>query len=88
VITWGLRLVKAAAVLAFVFLAVGFTTASTGEQGGSVVRGSLAGQAWSSHGWTGVVTLAGCLVLAALGVTVLLARSTSLLTSGSPAVAS
>ncbi len=44
-ITWGLRLVEAVAVLAFVFLAVGFTTATTGEQSGSVVRSTLAGQA-------------------------------------------
>ena len=44
-ITWGLRLVKVVAVLAFVFLAVGYTTASTGEQSGSVVRSNLDGQA-------------------------------------------
>lgn len=36
---------KAVAVLAFVFLAVGFTTARTGEQSGSVVRSNLDGQA-------------------------------------------
>jgi hypothetical protein len=43
--TWGPHLAKVAGVLAFVFLAVGFATASTGEQTGSVVRSSLAGQA-------------------------------------------
>ena len=44
-ITWGLRLAKVAAVVAFVVLAVGLTTASTGERTGSVVRSELAGQA-------------------------------------------
>lgn len=43
--TWGLRLVKTAAVLGFVFLVVGFTTVDTGEQPGSVVRSHLAGEA-------------------------------------------
>lgn len=52
---------------------------------GSSVGGSLAGRAWSSDGWTGVVLLTGTLVAAALVVTLLLARSASLLTSG-PAV--
>lgn len=55
---------------------------------GSSVGGSLAGRAWSSSGWTGVVLLTCTLVAAALVVTVLLARSTSLLTSGNPAVGS
>jgi len=42
--TWGLRVAKLVAKLALVFVVVGFTTASTGEQGGSVVRGKLDGQ--------------------------------------------
>jgi hypothetical protein len=42
---WGLRLAEAAAVLACVLLAVGLTPVPTGEQDGSVVRTSLAGQA-------------------------------------------
>jgi hypothetical protein len=44
VITWGQRLVKAVAVLAFVFLVVGYTSVRTGEQSGSVVRTRLDGQ--------------------------------------------
>jgi hypothetical protein len=39
-----MRLVKAVAVLAFVFLAVGYTTARTGEQSGEVVHSRLDGQ--------------------------------------------
>ncbi|MET0692973.1 MAG: MFS transporter [Propionibacteriaceae bacterium] len=55
---------------------------------GSSVGGSLAGRAWSTHGWGGVVILTAGFVLAALAVTVLLARSTSLLGQGNPPVGS
>ena len=51
---------------------------------GSSVGGSLAGRAWSSSGWPGVVMLTGGLVVAAGLVSVLLARSTSLLRAGPP----
>ena len=55
---------------------------------GSSVGGSLAGRAWSDHGWPGVVLLAAGLVAGALLVSVLLSRSTSLLRSGNPPVSS
>lgn len=51
---------------------------------GSSVGGVLVGHAWSSHGWVGVLLLTGSFVLAALLVSVLLARSTSLLRQGNP----
>jgi YNFM family putative membrane transporter len=54
---------------------------------GSSVGGSLAGRAWSAQGWLGVVLTAG-FTLAALMVTLLLARSTSLLVKGNPPVGS
>jgi YNFM family putative membrane transporter len=53
---------------------------------GSSVGGSLVGRAWSGHGWDGVVLLTAGLLLAALVVTLLLARSTSLLDRGNPPV--
>jgi YNFM family putative membrane transporter len=55
---------------------------------GSSVGGSLAGRAWSDGGWTEVVLLTGGLVAVALVVTLLLARSTSLLAGGNPSVGS
>jgi YNFM family putative membrane transporter len=55
---------------------------------GSSVGGSLAGRAWSSNGWAGVTLLACGFVVAALAVTLLLARSTSLLARGNPPVGS
>lgn len=53
---------------------------------GSSVAGTAAGRAWSSGGWTGVLELTGVLVVAGCAVTVLLARSTSLLQPGNPPV--
>ena len=44
-LTWGLRLLKGAAVLVAAFLALATLTASSGERDGSVVHSSLAGQA-------------------------------------------
>lgn len=55
---------------------------------GSSVGGSLAGRAWSSSGWGGVVVMTASLVAAALLITLLLARSTSLLDRGNPPVGS
>lgn len=55
---------------------------------GSSVGGSLAGRAWSSQGWAGVVGLTTGFVVAALVVALLLARSTSLLRGGNPPVGS
>ncbi len=43
--TWGRRLAKGVAVLGVGFVAVGFTSVSTGERDGTVVRDNLAGQA-------------------------------------------
>lgn len=54
---------------------------------GSSIGGNLAGRAWDSAGWTGVV-LTGGFVLAAGVVSLLLRRSTSLLVKGNPPVAS
>ena len=45
---------------------------------GSSVGGTLAGRAWSDAGWTGVVLLAGGSTLAALLLTVVLGRTSSL----------
>lgn len=53
---------------------------------GSSVGGTVVGQAWSSHGWAGVVVLTGALVITGLVVSLLLARSTSLLRGGNPPV--
>ncbi len=53
---------------------------------GSSIGGSLAGRAWSRAGWDGVVLLTAGFVTAALVVTVLLARSSSLLLRGNPPV--
>jgi len=55
---------------------------------GSSVGGSLAGRVWSRQAWDGVVALTGGLMVVALAVTVLLARSTSLLGRGNPPVGS
>lgn len=55
---------------------------------GSSIGGSVVGGAWSAAGWTGVLLLTGALVVAALIVTLVLARSTSLLKTGNPPVGS
>lgn len=55
---------------------------------GSSVGGSIVGGAWTAYGWPGVVRLTGVLVLAGLIVTILLARSRSLLPRGNPPVGS
>lgn len=53
---------------------------------GSSVGGVVVGRAWTVGGWTGVQLLTGAFVLAALVVSVLLSRSTSLLQRGNPPV--
>ena len=55
---------------------------------GSSAGGTAVGRAWSSQGWPGVLLLTGALVVAALVVSLLLARSTSLLPRGNPLIGS
>ena len=53
---------------------------------GSSVAGTAAGSAWSAAGWSGVLLLTAALVVLGCLVTLALARSTSLLRPGNPAV--